>query len=1719
MADQLCQRALAHATGRVQFPGLFHDEEARDTIGKFGAVKKMVAEMAAQRYLIETLDHMLSPTDFSSPSVERAGLVKALAAEALGTAPGSLSYNAGQIFGGTGYSEDDILAKFYRDAAAWRFLGPPNVPVYLQHGERLLRNWHPDGRRLATVVQEAQLFDQVAQRKALQGELDEIRVLRSRLRGLVNDWQRAYQPASTGSKLAPRENPLPDDAAVAEFTEFLSRQDAHLLASKALLVRTHSHLEYGPGAEIETALLRVWLQGAAVSLEKFESAVRQRLKGGPRHSERPLVDPGAGPPVTTYAAYLAASCPYDSGDFLAKPIDLVQPRLVPEMIDSDPELAERDREYREVFARHFGHTRAGGLVYERFIERRHRPDPEDLDFCRRHGFLRMPIPRELGGEGRSKVDYALLISNAQRLADVAIALTIQANSSIGTTPILLARDKDLPAARKDLETFLRDAALQHEIQVRLEKLVRILGFAHPKRLEQAVHDLQERLEETVFKQAVVRCLAHAFVQTWQQTVQVPSVLDPKAAQARLQEAVDLWRDVCGRAQEMQNELERRREACELYLRWIASGQISAFALTEPSAGSDTARVATRARLRSASVNREPDGVLRFVPANGKESRYLLDARRLEFRPEGAYYRWSDTEEPTAIQFENYDYETDDPARCRYYQHGARRVCFSDIAQLREREGKLWYDYWELTGAKMWITNARIAGVLCLYAKTDEGVTGFLVDRHAEGLIVGKDEAKMGQLGSPTNELTLQAVRVPRENILGLEGRGQVNALETLNVGRAGLAVSAMAQMAGLIDRSRAFAQTTEGTIPDRVAWRLQRMEEDRFIAEALALEVVGRFEHPETTSVRMESAIAKMLVSELLHQMIEWSEEIFGLEGQNQLHLVEKRKRDARILNIYEGTNEIQRFFILKDLAAEVAPRWSRGEEAKLPSYLGRETLDLEALKADVRQRVTAALDVFGQEIWQNPNLQANCFLLAEAAAWLKAADSTLGRLAWLERQGQVDENAEPLPKLDLAQRALARCSAEVRHRLSRFDEELALLRRGYYAPEVRAASLLFDQITAAVPVIRVSSQITSPLAVLVIVELSAYGLPHPRVAGGRLLEPYLTLSEADRSALEAALRLRDEAAAAVTITVAAVGPRSWAQTLREALSLGVDRVRLVSIADVVAPDNCADALATVLGEGVAFDLILGGHGDPASEEGLLARMTAEKLGIPYAGRASMLAVSRTKQEAELVLLDGNGHPQRTRPLPSALAVDAGPILRPFTVAGYLAGLDKAVEIERWPKRVPARPVLLQQGLEELDKSARVPPPQPLTPLAAARLIQDQMYLSSDSGPTAQPFLGTIEDVPYPTFPDAAVIAVLLADVEGRLQTVARDVVRAAHLLAASERAAPIVLLLGPESEESQRRALARVLEFFNGPVVLLAVRAAADSPEIFGRLLEQSWSYLTVKPRAVLGEPWTEETFLSLSRRGKPSALAALRIRRIVLEEHAIVLESFRAGGKLRVRQALADDPRFTHWISLAADAEVSGETISIPPTPTRIQRWSPRLERFYGSGDMQNLLGELKQETGLTRLADAEFIIDVGFGVGNRDGYEAVIEPLERALRELGVRNLLVGGSRKVTEELHLLAVDRQIGQSGVRVNPRVLLAIGISGAPQHLDYIGTRATILAFNRDPEAPIMTLDQRQPRLRVFPVLGDLFDTVPAFTAALRHEAVPNTDAKEGDVAATAATP
>jgi electron transfer flavoprotein alpha subunit len=125
---------------------------------------------------------------------------------------------------------------------------------------------------------------------------------------------------------------------------------------------------------------------------------------------------------------------------------------------------------------------------------------------------------------------------------------------------------------------------------------------------------------------------------------------------------------------------------------------------------------------------------------------------------------------------------------------------------------------------------------------------------------------------------------------------------------------------------------------------------------------------------------------------------------------------------------------------------------------------------------------------------------------------------------------------------------------------------------------------------------------------------------------------------------------------------------------------------------------------------------------------------------------------------------------------------------------------------------------------------------------------------------------------------------------------------------------------------------------------------------------------------------------------------------------------------------------------------------------------------------------------LMQAEVIIDAGYGIRDREGL-ALVQELKKKLEALGLAPML-GATRKVTQDLKLLPLDSQIGQTGVRVNPKLVIALGISGAPQHLDWIGSRAEILCFNKDPEAPLMKLNQTRPAPRVHPIPGDLFETV-----------------------------
>src|ERR1041385_1906844 len=182
---------------------------------------------------------------------------------------------------------------------------------------------------------------------------------------------------------------------------------------------------------------------------------------------------------------------------------------------------------------------------------------------------------------------------------------------------------------------------------------------------------------------------------------------------------------------------------------------------------------------------------------------------------------------------------------------------------------------------------------------------------------------MGQRGSPTNELGLSGVCVPRECVIGIEGRGQVNALETLNVGRAGLCVSTVAMMLKIVEQTRAFVKERGLEQKTDVHQLLGAMTEELYAAESLAYELIGLFDHKGTESVRMESAIGKYYGSEALHRIIRWAEAIHGCHSQTAEYEIEKHRRDARVLNIYEGTNEVQRFLMIKDLSGEILGRWT----------------------------------------------------------------------------------------------------------------------------------------------------------------------------------------------------------------------------------------------------------------------------------------------------------------------------------------------------------------------------------------------------------------------------------------------------------------------------------------------------------------------------------------------------------------------------------------------------------------------------------------------------------------------------------------------------------------------------------------------------------------------------------------------------------------------------
>jgi len=230
--------------------------------------------------------------------------------------------------------------------------------------------------------------------------------------------------------------------------------------------------------------------------------------------------------------------------------------------------------------------------------------------------------------------------------------------------------------------------------------------------------------------------------------------------------------------------------------------------------------------------------------------------------------------------------------------------------------------YRVTGRKLWITNAAEAGLFLVFANANpdagyRGITCFVVERGAAGLQVGRKEDKLGIRASSTCELVLDDVRVPAEDVLGEPGQGYRIAIESLNVGRIGIAAQMTGLAAAALDHACEYAkQRKQFGRPiaefQAVRMELARMATDVESARLLVYNAARRRE--AGLDFVKEAAMAKHWASEIAETVASRAIEIFGGAGFTRDYPVEKLYRDAKIGRIYEGTTNMQLLTIAKQV-------------------------------------------------------------------------------------------------------------------------------------------------------------------------------------------------------------------------------------------------------------------------------------------------------------------------------------------------------------------------------------------------------------------------------------------------------------------------------------------------------------------------------------------------------------------------------------------------------------------------------------------------------------------------------------------------------------------------------------------------------------------------------------------------------------------------------------
>jgi butyryl-CoA dehydrogenase len=231
--------------------------------------------------------------------------------------------------------------------------------------------------------------------------------------------------------------------------------------------------------------------------------------------------------------------------------------------------------------------------------------------------------------------------------------------------------------------------------------------------------------------------------------------------------------------------------------------------------------------------------------------------------------------------------------------------------------------YKLQGTKTWVSNGSVAGVFLIFAKTDpaaggKGISAFLVEPHFPGFRAGRHEEKMGQRCSPSVEIVLNDCEVPLENRLGEEGQGLKIALSALDGGRIGIAALSVGLAQGALEEAVKFAKQRRAfgkNIADfqAIQWMLADMQMEIEAARALLYHAAW-LKDANPSRLGTAASKAKLYASEMANRVAAKAVQIHGSVGYSRETDVERMYRDARVLTIYEGTSEIQRMIIAREL-------------------------------------------------------------------------------------------------------------------------------------------------------------------------------------------------------------------------------------------------------------------------------------------------------------------------------------------------------------------------------------------------------------------------------------------------------------------------------------------------------------------------------------------------------------------------------------------------------------------------------------------------------------------------------------------------------------------------------------------------------------------------------------------------------------------------------------